>query len=176
MGEVLRRVCAALCSGLLLGMLGPADARAQSESRTYPLTPPAGGGSDPGASGRAAVVVNPKGPDTMVAFFRDLAPRTCFVTFLSHPTGEAAAPGSLLGQFCTDERGRGRIAVVTELVNGFMIVHGREGASTEAAERTIETSVIRVYRARPDAALPTAFGSAPDLPGGSHALSSTPIR
>jgi len=112
----------------------------------------------------------------MVAFFRDLAPRTCYATFLSHQTTAEAAPGALLGQFCTDDRGRGKIAVVTELVNGFMFVDDRSGTHPDGSGLTIPISVIRVYRASPDAGTPTAFGIAHGSPGGSHALSSTPIH
>jgi hypothetical protein len=174
-----------LAALLLTTGLAPLSAGAQSRGlQRFPLTPPPGGGTDPGSSGVVVMRSNPAGPDTLRVFVRDVAPRTCFAMFLTNDPTTGSTPGALLGSFCTNQRGRGRIAVVTEIADGFVffnrqldadgdgIVVGQGAGVLASGGFMIPTNVIRIYRAQPDQGVPTVFSRAAGAPGGLHTLSS----
>jgi hypothetical protein len=177
------RAARALCAALLLA---PLQALAQPLQR-FLLAPPPGGGTDPGSSGVVIARENPRGPDILTAVVRDVAPGTCFAMFLTNDPTTGSTPGSLLGRFCTNERGRGRISVVTEIFDGFVflnrgldvdgdgVVVGQGAGVLASGGFMVSTNVIRIYRAQPDAGVLTVFSGAFGTPGGLHTLSSPPI-
>jgi hypothetical protein len=130
---------------------------------------------------------NPQGPDFMAANFRMLAPSTCYALFMTSSMVSGSTPGSLVGQFCTDKKGKGSFFAVTEVMNAFVfhnIVLDPDGDGQVVGQGAgvlanggfqIPTPIIRVYRARAGA-VASVFSSAPGTPGGLHTLSSPPIQ
>jgi hypothetical protein len=170
---------------LLAGPVGAQDT--PRRGRSYPLMTPPSGGTDPGSSGIAFVQNNPRGPDVLTASFRNMAPNTCYALFLTSSMIGGSTPGSLVGQFCADEKGQALFFAVTEIVNAFVFTNlvldgdgdGRtdgQGAGVIAnGGFQVATPILRVYRAQ-TTTVPTVFSSRAGMTGGLFTMSSPPIR
>lgn len=110
------------------------------------------GFDDNGASGTVRVAANSSGPDGFALKVQGLEAGETYTVFLAHQNKIGALPVHFVGQFDTDDSGRGNFSAETEVLNAFAIHNdGREDAAGEFAgaigegATTVALNHVRIY-------------------------------
>ncbi len=72
-----------------------------------------------GGSGTVEIRVNPTGPDKLKLKVKGMPANTVMTVFLTFHRTPGGLPAQFLGEFKTDKKGKGKLKLVTEIVNAF---------------------------------------------------------